>query len=199
MLLRAPGYDALPHHWNPPLRIQETTEFGTCLAEVLDWMTRLGHDDVGRQLNDDGAELYALVASGWNDQALASLSELGDTPTEAALVSAARVLAHAPVAVLAGHVPVVAKLLHRAESLGQDSAETVFRALSTTTGVIVTWARDPTQQDRQEVEQLRKITKRLPRGSAERRLFTQLTERTELHLSWIAPDPVPPHHDGRAW
>jgi len=197
--LQTPGYDALPYHWNPPLRIQQTTELGQCLAKVLDWMTRLGHDRVGRQLTDDGAELYALVASGWNDQALASLSELGDTPTEAALVSAARVLAHAPVAVLARHVPVVAKLLHRAESLGQDSAETVFRALSTTTGVIVTWARDPTQQDKQEIEQLRQITKRLPRGSAERRFFALLTERTELHLSWAAPDPVRPDHDGRDW
>jgi transcriptional regulator with XRE-family HTH domain len=199
VLLQAPGYDALPNHWNPPLRIEQTPELGSCLAEVLDWMTRCGHNRVGRQLTDDGAGLYALVASGWNDQALASLREGGDTFTEAALVSAARVLAHAPVAVLSGNVPLVAELLRRAESLGEESAETVFRALSTTTGMMVSWMGDPAQQDEREVERLRQITERLPRGSAEQRFFTQLTARAELHLSWTAHDPSYPSHDGREW
>jgi DNA-binding transcriptional regulator YiaG len=197
--LQAPGYNALPYNWNPPLRVEQTPELGRCLAEVLDWMTRCGHDLVGRQLNDDGAGLYALVANGWNDQALASLSEVGDTFTEAALVSAARVLAHAPLAVLSGNVPLVAELLRRAESLGEESAEMVFRALSITTGMIVTWMADPAQQDQQEVERLRQITERLPRGSAEHRFFTQLTARAELHLSWTARDLSWPRHDGREW
>ena len=84
----------------------------------------------GTILQDDGAELYQLVAGDWNDQALATLSDFGDAPSEAALITAARLLAHAPVMVLSAQVPLIANLLHRAESLGKDSAELVLQRFS---------------------------------------------------------------------
>lgn len=196
---QSPNYRALPSHWDPPLRIEQATQLRQCLTEVLDWMTHYGHDRLGRQLNDDAAELYVLVAGGWNDQAIYSLSELGDTPTEEALVSAARVIAHSPVRVLSEHVTTVAKLLRLAGSLGPDSLERTFRGLSATTGVIVSRIGDPTPEDLQDVEQLRQITKHLPRGSPEYRFYVQLTERTELQLSWASSDQDHLHRDGRAW
>lgn len=48
-------------------------------------------------MQDTAAEPYQLVAGDWNDQALATLTNFGDAPTEAALVTAAQLLAHAPV------------------------------------------------------------------------------------------------------
>ena len=99
------------------------------------------------------------MAGDWNDQALATLSDFGDAPTEAALVTAARLLAHAPVTVLFAQVPLVANLLHRAESLGKDSAELVLNALLTTTGVITKWVGDGSQKDEQELEQARQIAR----------------------------------------
>ena len=133
--LQSLDYEALPYHWAPALRIAQTTELARCLAEVRNWMTRRGQDRPGYHLQDNGPELYQLVAGDWNDQALATLTNFGDTPTEAALVMAARLLAHAPITVLFAQVPLIANLLHRAESLGKDSAELVLNALLTTSGV----------------------------------------------------------------
>ena len=57
--LQSLDYEALPYHWDPALRIQQTTELARCLAEVRDWMTRRGHDRPRYHLQDDGAELYS--------------------------------------------------------------------------------------------------------------------------------------------
>ena len=191
-------YEALPYHWGPALRIQQTTELAQCLAEVRDWMMRR---DLGRpsyHLEDDGAELYQLVAGDWNDQALATLTDLGNTPTEATLVTAARILAHAPVTVLFAQVPLIAKLLHRAESLGKDSAELVLKALLTTTGVITKWVGDRSEKEEQELEQARRIVENLPRGSVECRFFEQLAKRIEVRLNRTV-EPPRPQYDGREW
>jgi transcriptional regulator with XRE-family HTH domain len=196
--LQSLDYDALPYHWDPALRIQQTTKLARSLAEVRDWMTRRGHDRPRYHLQDDGAELYQLVAGDWNDQALATLSEFGDAPTEAALVTAARLLAHAPVTVLFAQVPLVAKLLRQAELLGKDSAKLVMQALLTTDGVFTTWVGDRSKKDEQELEQARKIMEDLPRGSAERRFFQQLAKRIEVWFNWTV-DPPRPQYDGREW
>jgi hypothetical protein len=196
--LQSLDYEALPYHWDPALRIRQTTKLGRCLAEVRDWMTRRGHDRPRYHLQDDGAELYKLVAGDWNDQALATLSDFGDAPNEAALITAARLLAYAPVAVLCAQVPLVANLLHRAESLGKDSAELVLHALLTTTGVFTTWVGDGSEKDDQELEQARRIMRDMPRGSVERRFFEQLAERIEIRLSWTMDRPRP-QSDGREW
>jgi transcriptional regulator with XRE-family HTH domain len=196
--LQSLDYDALPYHWDPALRIQQTTKLARCLAEVRDWMTRRGHDRSRYHLQDDGAELYKLVAGDWNDQALATLSDFGDAPAEAALVTAGQLLAHAPVTILLAQVPLIANLLHRAESLGKDSAELVLHALLTTTGVFTTWIGERSQKDEQELEQARRITRDLPRGSVERRFFEQLAERIEVQLNWTVDRPRP-QNDGREW
>jgi hypothetical protein len=196
--LQSVGYDALPYQWDPALRIRQTAELARCLAEVRDWMTRRGLDRPRYHLQDDGAELYQLVAGDWNDQALATLADFGDAPTEAVLITAARLLAQAPVTVLFAQVPLIAKLLHQAESLGKDSAELVLQALLTTNGVITKWVGDPSEKETQELEQARRIMENLPRGSAERRFFEQLAQRIEVRLSWTVDHPLP-QYDGREW
>ena len=125
--LQSLAYEALPYHWDPALRIQQTTELAQCLVEVRDWMTHRSHDPTRYPLEDHGAELYQLVAGDWNDQALATLTDFGDAPTEAALITAARILAHAPVMVLFAQVPLISKLLYQAESLGKNSTELVSK------------------------------------------------------------------------
>jgi hypothetical protein len=196
--LQSLGYDILPYHWDPALRIQQTTELARCLAEVREWTMRRGLDRPRYHLQDAGAELYQLVAGDWNDQALATLTDFGDAPTEAALITAAGLLAHAPVSVLFAQVPLVARLLRQAESLEKDSAELVLRALLTTNGVITTWIGDPSEKDRQELQQARQIVENLPRGSVERRFYEQLAHRIEVELSWTV-EPSLLHNDGREW
>jgi transcriptional regulator with XRE-family HTH domain len=193
--LQSPDYDALPFHWDPALRIQQTNSLGRCLAEVRDWITR---DRPRYILVDDAAGLYQLVAGDWNDQALATLGDFGDAPTEAALITAARLLAHAPVTILFAQVALIAKLLHRAESLGKESAELVLRALLTTTGVFTRFIGEQSEKDEHELEQARQIMADLPRGSIERRFFDHLARRIEQQLSWTADRPSP-QNDGREW
>ena len=196
--LQSLTYDVLPYRWDPPLRIKDTTQLARCLAEVREWVTRRGPDRPRYHLQDAAAELYQLVAGEWNDQALATLANFGDAPTEAALVTAARLLAHAPVTVLFTQVPSIAKLLHQAESLGKDSAELVLQALLTTNGVITRWVGDPSEEEKQELEQARRITENLPRGSIEHLFFKQLAHRIEVQLTWTLDSPLP-RYDGREW
>jgi hypothetical protein len=196
--LQSLDYEALPYRWDPPLRIQQTTELSRCLSEVRDWATHRGLDRRRYPLQDAAADLYQIVAGDWNDQALATLANLGDAPTEAALVTAARLLAHAPATTLFAQVPLVTTLLHQAESLGKDSAELVVRALLTTPGVITRWVGAPTDNEEQELEQAHRITENLPRGSIERHFFEHLANRIEERLSW-AVDPSLPRDDGREW
>ncbi|MDQ2873910.1 MAG: helix-turn-helix domain-containing protein [Actinomycetota bacterium] len=196
--VRSADYSALPHHWSPALRIQQTADLSRCLEEIRDWVTHRGPEERRYRLQDDGAELYQQVAGDWNDQALATLSDFGDAPTEAALVTAARLLANAPAAVLFAQVPMVTKLLHSAESLGRDSAELVLRALLTANGVFSRWIGEISEAEQQELNQARRIVEALPRGSVERRFFGQLAERIELQLSWTTDFPHP-QNDGREW
>jgi transcriptional regulator with XRE-family HTH domain len=193
--LQSPDYDALPFHWDPALRIQQTDSLGRCLVEVRDWVTR---DRPRYILVDDAAGLYQLVAGDWNDQALATLGDFGDAPTEAALIAAARLLAHAPVTTLFAQVPLIANLLHRGESLGKESAELVLRALLTTTGVFTRLIDEQSEEDKHELEEARQIMAGLPRGSIERRFFDHLASRIEQQISWTADRPSP-QDDGREW
>jgi hypothetical protein len=157
-----------------------------------------GPDRPRYHLQDDCVELYQLVAGDWNDQALATLTDFGDTPTETTLITSARLLAHAPVPVLFTQAPLVAHLLHQAQTLGKDSTEQVMHALLTTNGVIIQRVGDPSESETQELEQARRITENLPHGSVERRFFEQLAERIEVRLSWATDRPLP-QHDGREW
>jgi hypothetical protein len=196
--LQSLDYEALPYQWAPALRIAQTTELAQCLAGVRDWTTVRGLDHPSYHFQGDSAKIYQLVAGDWNDQALATLTNFGDAPTEAALITAARLLAHAPVAVLFAQVPLVAELLHRAESLGKDSAELVLQALLTTNGFITKWVGDRSGNDEQELGQARRIIADLPRGSIERRFFEQLAKWIEVQLNWTVDGPLP-QYDGREW
>ena len=149
-------------------------------------------------LQDDGAELYQLVAGDWNDQALATLSRFRgcadrgrpdhsrpDTSARArhGLVRPSAVdLQAAPPGGVAGQG------LHR----------TGVQALLTTTGVITKRVGDRSEKEEQELEQARRITENLPHGSVERRFFEQLADRIEVQLSWTV-DPPHPQYDGREW
>ena len=66
-------YEALPHHWDPPLQVKETGLLSQCLIMLRDWLTDDPPSAVRPFRHDDGATLYGRVASGWSDQAFAIL------------------------------------------------------------------------------------------------------------------------------
>jgi len=60
-------------------------------------MTKKGHDRTRSYLQDDGADLFKLVAGAWTDQAFVTLSDLNGANGEHELVTVARIVAHAPI------------------------------------------------------------------------------------------------------
>jgi len=197
--LRDFKYDALPYHWDPPLRVQETDELARCLIEVREWMTKRGHDQRHNFMENDGADLFKLVAGDWNDQALVTLTNLVEPITEEKLVTVARIIGHAPIAVILRQVDVVTKLLRRADSLGKSSGKVVGEAmLPTNYGVFTMWAGEQPTKELQERDEARRLASQLPRGSIESRFYSSLADSVEVRLNFTHSRPEP-RHDGRDW
>ncbi len=51
-------YEALPHHWEPPLQVKETEFLSQCLVTIRDWLADNPPSAVRYFRRDDGATLY---------------------------------------------------------------------------------------------------------------------------------------------
>ena len=192
-------YDALPYHWEPPLRIQETNDLARCLREVRKWMTKKWHDRTRSYLQDDGADLFKLVAGAWTDQAFVTLSDLNGTNDEHELVTVARIVAHAPIALVLRQVDLVTRLLRRAEALGKASGDLVGQALLPTNyGVFTVWSGERPTKYVQERDEARRVAGHLPHGSIESRFYSSLADAIESRLNFTQSRPEP-RYDGRDW
>lgn len=192
-------YDALPHHWEPPLRVHETDELARCLIEVREWMTKRGHDRRHDFMQDDGSDLFKLVAGDWNDQAFVTLTNLAEPISEDKLITVARIIGHAPIAVVLRQVDVITKLLRRADSLGKGSGKVAGEALLPTSyGVFTMWSGQQPTKEVQERDEARRVAMQLPRGSIESRFYGSLADSIEARLNFTQSRPEP-RHDGRDW
>ncbi|HXC76630.1 MAG TPA: HEAT repeat domain-containing protein, partial [Candidatus Acidoferrum sp.] len=192
-------YDALPYHWEPALRIQETNALARCLGEVRKWMTESGHDRSRYYMQDDGADLFKLVAGNWTDQAFVALSDLSATNSEDELVTVARIVGHAPIALILRQVDLVTKILRRGEALGKASGELIGQALMPTNyGVFSMWSGQQPTKEVQERDEARRLASQLPQGSIESRFYRALADSIEGRLNFTQSRPEP-RHDGRDW
>lgn len=191
------GYEALPQHWGPALKVRETPHLATQLTYVRNWMVRSNH---AYHLRDAGAELFTLVAGVWDEQAIAVLHDLGPGKAEDALLVVARLLAQAPSHVLFEQAGLVSESLRHAQALGGDVAERVMRtmALSDNFHVRTVWADEASGEDVQQRDRAAKVASQLPRGSIERKFFEALAEDAEQRISW-STDRTEPNFDGRDW
>jgi len=192
-------YDALPYHWDPPLRIHETKHLARCLAEVRQWMTKKGQGRRYYSLRDDGAGVFKLVAGGWNDQAFVTLSDLGESSTEGDLVAVARIVGQAPIAVVLRQVELVTKLLRHADALGPETCKLVSQVLIPTNyGVFTMWSDQQPTKDVQQRDEARRLAGQLPRGSIESRFYNSLADSIDARLDLTHSRPEP-RYDGRDW
>jgi hypothetical protein len=135
-------------------------------------MTDMGHYRGAYFLNDNRSNLYGLLASEWRGQAIAVLDEFADASDEAALMTVARILAQAPREVLFDGASLVAKVLQKAERLGSEAAERIFRALlPTNSGMIWTWEGQRLTKEEHERDRAGQVALTMPRGSIESRFF----------------------------
>lgn len=194
-------YEPLPDRWDPPLRISESAELARCLVEVCKTMTKMGHDRGKYYLIENSSRLYGLLAREWSGQAIAVLDDLAAASSEAALMTVARILAQAPSEVLFNEVSLVVKLLRRAESLGKDVAELIFKALlRTNQGVFMSfWEGERPSKEEQERDRAGQIAQKLPRGSTERRFYQTLADALEAQINWMMDSRSDPPMDGRDW
>ena len=191
-------YEALPHHWDPPLQVKETGLLSQCLVMIRDWLADNPPSAVRYFRHDDGATLYSRVAGGWSDQAFAIL-DVSSASSEQQALAVAHILSRVPIAAFLARDDLVVKVLRRAAGMGKDAREDVFRALLPTNGVAVTtWSGDQPGQDLAERDESRRIASHLPHGSLERRFFTQLADALDGRIRFRADRPEP-DFDGRDW
>jgi hypothetical protein len=116
-------------------------------------------------------------------------------------MTVARILAQAPSEVLFNEVSLVVKLLRRAESLGKDVAELIFKALlRTNQGVFMSfWEGERPSKEEQERDRAGQIAQKLPRGSTERRFYQTLADALEAQINWMMDSRSDPPMDGRDW
>jgi hypothetical protein len=191
-------YRALPHHWDPPLRVRETDDFGRSIRNLREWMTRSIIEDNGAYLLDDGAALFSLLVGGWSLQALVALGDVGDANSAAELVTASRILAHAPLDILLSSASLVTDILRRAQAFGSDEAQGVFRALMPTSyGVFTVWSDQPAPEEVARLDRARALAERFSQGSIERRFYNALADTIEWRLSYGRERSS--RDDGRDW
>lgn len=190
-------YQALPHHWDPPLQVSETALLSQCLIMIRDWVADNPPSAVRYFRGDDGATLYCRVAGGWSDQAFAIL-EVSITSTEQQTLAVAQILSRAPVAIFLTRADLALKVLSRAATMSNDAREDVFRALLPTSGVVITSWSDQPDTDVAERDEARRIASGLPRGSFERRFFTHLGEALNERIRFREDRPEP-DFGGRDW
>jgi len=192
------GYDALPYRWEPRLKVSETPKLALCLREIRRWMCQEGHGQHPYSFNDDAAELYTLIAGGWNEQAIAVLADAGSGSTEPDLLAVARILSHAPLSVFFDRVELVARLLRQSTALGEEQAERVFYSLlPTNRGVFAFTSDEPSDGEIAELDRARRVARELAPGSIERRFFDTLAEALEGRLNLRSRRPE--RFDRRDW
>jgi transcriptional regulator with XRE-family HTH domain len=191
-------YEALPHHWDPPLQVKETGLLSQCLVMIRGWLTDNRPSAVRYFRRDDGATLYARVAGGWSDQAFAIL-EVSSASSEQQTLAVAQILSRVPVAVFLARVDLIVKVLRRAAAMGKEAREDVFRTLLPTNGVVVTsWSGDQPDKDVAERDEARRIASDLPHGSIEQRFFSHLADALDGRIKFRADRPEP-DFDRRDW
>jgi hypothetical protein len=196
-----PGYEALPDRWMPPLRVAETDKLARSLIKVCDFVTEMVDDQTTYFMTDHSSNLYGLLAGEWSGQAIAVLDHFADQRSEAALVTVTRILAQAPTEVLFGRVSLITKVLRRAESLGKDAAQLIFKALlrSNYPTVWTFWEGQRPTKEEHDRDRARRIGQELPRGSIESRFYHSFADALEVRIAWMTDDSQEPRIDGRDW
>jgi transcriptional regulator with XRE-family HTH domain len=178
-------YQALPYQWYYPLKIWQTEDYSVCLQRVREWMERAEAANLAGYLQDDGGQIFSLVAGEWTGQVLASFGDISSAPSTVSLISTARLLSHAPLKFLLSNTDFVTNLFMRAESFGRKDAEAVLRALIPLKSWSATsWLGNPLPEEAQERDLGREIASRFPVDSTAYRFFHIVADNIESDIAY---------------
>ncbi len=190
-------YRALPFNWDPDLRIRGSRDLPIILRRVRDW---IADKPDSWQRQDAGAELFAAIASAFDDTVMHVLEEGASSGDPDQMVAVAAVLRQAPRMFVFDNVDFVRRLLALAGQLGEELVQRIGGALSAaaTSGVRTGIPGQPFAEDVVQRDRAREIADVLPTGSPEQRLYRSLQESAEHSIKWHA-DRDELMDDGRHW
>jgi hypothetical protein len=148
----------------------------------------------------DGADIYAVVGAGWDDQALSSLEEPEMAGSADLMRAVGSILGEMPRTIIFENVDFVQRMLRRAEELGDDVAQSVASGFYS---AVLSGGRSgapgqPFPEDVEQRDRSREIASGLSRGSIEEKFYSALRESAEQRIRWDESEDVR-FRDGRNW
>jgi hypothetical protein len=189
-------YEAMPFSWEKRLRVRETPDFIASLNRILDWIAEDLDSWVRQRM---GADLFAAVATGYDNQVVDLLAKALETGSELTTRATAAVLHEAPRTFIWEQAHFVGTALRAAERLGEDVRREMVGALwaATISGVRSGTPGEPFPETVEQRDRSRQIAKQLPTGSLEERFYSDVADSAERDIAREAEDDAP--DDGRTW
>ena len=167
------SYLPLPHTWYVKPEFKEYDRYPALLRGLVEWIAD-GGDSASRRVM--GAEIFATVASGFDEQAIAILMEALGSDDAAKVLAAAAICRGVP-AELIWNQDFIRQALHSAARHGIEHAETVghnLLAAAINGSPAVMLGQMMTSDQAAQHEALTKILARIPQGSIEERFYQSL-------------------------
>lgn len=181
------SYLPLPRIWHAKPDFKTHDSYPALLRGLLDWIAGGGESTARRVM---GAEIFAVVAAGYDEQSTAILIEALQSDDTARVQAAAAICREAP-AELIWEQDFVRQALHAAAQHGNEYAETVGRnllAAAINGSPAVSRGQLATDQAAQH-EELAKILAKTPPGSIEEQFYQSLA-RWNQNLVGLRPSPT---------
>lgn len=176
------GYRAMPFSWDNALHIRESAEFQSHLRKILAWIGD-GADSYAR--NEDGGEVFKVVAATFDDTVLQVLAEPFGAGTRRDLEAVAVVLRKAEFGFIWKHSDFVVQALHAAAVHDEELLRIMSSALygATISGTRMGTPGKPYQEDIDQRDECLAIANRLPRNSTEERFFREMVASAEAGIA----------------
>jgi transcriptional regulator with XRE-family HTH domain len=181
---RLGAFDPVPFAWEVPLRVREHSDFLAILRELHQWISESG----SRVRHEDGAELFAAAAGGFDAAVLALLKGMLEEGSPASVDGVAAILRKAHREIVYTEVPFVLAALDAAARFGDECERNMSSALwaATVTGPRSGAPGKPFPEDLQQRDECAAIAKTLVRGSRGEKFYTSLSESAEQSIRWDA-------------
>jgi transcriptional regulator with XRE-family HTH domain len=190
-------YDALPFMWHQPLGFRHSPRFVEHMQHVIDWL----EEETGSYRRQrEGADVFAVVAEGFDEQVLQTLLKAVDTGREERIMAVGSILRKAPRTFVWDNVPFVVYALQAADRLGEKCVQAIGGGLHSSALSGGRWG-TPGQPFKEDIEQRNRsdeVAASLPYGSIERRFYESLRESAEHRIKW-EEEHDSGFGDGRDW
>ena len=179
-------WDYRPCNFGPyahePMRFRETSEFGSLLREVSQWMSRRDHGDY--HFHHRARELFGAMFCPFDDVLVKFLTEWLDVATERDILTICDILDQAHPEFVFEQRPFVLQLLEKATQFGKKTLDRALGVLSSSavSGMRSGTPGEPFPQDQAMKENAEKALKDTPRFSPAYELYEDVRQCAEQRI-----------------